>query len=205
MLSQEGNIWADYYVHVVGKRGWGEISDKVWQSHPVLGLLYTPPVDLSVVPGCDKEMATQSNVLAWRIPGTGEPGGLPSMGSHRVGHEWSNFAAAAAGCDLASGMGMAISWVSLRQELLESVWGLLCSPFLVPAFIQAHVEMEPVSLGTWVTVIHWATLLTNLDTGKEYFWSINYEHWIKKIRDVCDLAKNRSRGDRKESMCLRDI
>ena len=34
----------------------------------------------------EKEMATHSCVLAWRIPGTGEPGGLPSMGSHRVGH-----------------------------------------------------------------------------------------------------------------------
>ena len=42
------------------------------------------------------EMATHSSVLAWRIPGTGKPGGLPSMGSHRVGHDWSDLAAAAA-------------------------------------------------------------------------------------------------------------
>ena len=42
----------------------------------------------------EKEMATHSSVLAWRIPGMGEPGGLPSMGSHRVGHDWSNLAAA---------------------------------------------------------------------------------------------------------------
>ena len=35
----------------------------------------------------EKDMATHSSVLAWRIPGTGEPGGLPSMGSHRVGHD----------------------------------------------------------------------------------------------------------------------
>ena len=35
----------------------------------------------------EKETATHSSVLAWRIPGTGEPGGLPSMGSHRVGHD----------------------------------------------------------------------------------------------------------------------
>ena len=41
-------------------------------------------------------MATYSSVLAWRIPGTGEPGGLPSMGSHRVGHDRSYLAAAAA-------------------------------------------------------------------------------------------------------------
>ena len=38
-------------------------------------------------------MATHSSVLAWRIPGTGEPGGLPSMGSHRVGHDCSDLAA----------------------------------------------------------------------------------------------------------------
>ena len=43
----------------------------------------------------EKEMATHSSVLAWRIPGTGESGGLPSMGSHRVGHDWSDLAAAA--------------------------------------------------------------------------------------------------------------
>ena len=43
----------------------------------------------------EKEMATHSSVLAWRIPGTGEPGGLPSLGSRRVGHDWSDLAAAA--------------------------------------------------------------------------------------------------------------
>ena len=41
-------------------------------------------------------MAPHSSVLAWRIPGTGEPGGLPSMGSHRVGHDRSDLAAAVA-------------------------------------------------------------------------------------------------------------
>ena len=43
----------------------------------------------------EKEMATHSSVLAWRIPGMGESGGLPSMGSHRVGNDWSDLAAAA--------------------------------------------------------------------------------------------------------------
>ena len=43
----------------------------------------------------EKEMATHSSVLAWRNPGTGEPGGLLSMGSHRVRHDWSDLAAAA--------------------------------------------------------------------------------------------------------------
>ena len=44
----------------------------------------------------EKEMATHSSVLAWRIPGTAEPGGLLSMGSHRVGHDWWDLAAVAA-------------------------------------------------------------------------------------------------------------
>ena len=45
---------------------------------------------------CIGEMATHSSVLAWKIPGTGDPGGLPSMGSHRVQHDRSDLAAAAA-------------------------------------------------------------------------------------------------------------
>ena len=44
----------------------------------------------------EKETATHSSFLAWRIPGTGEPGGLPSTGSHRVGQDGSDLAAAAA-------------------------------------------------------------------------------------------------------------
>ena len=44
----------------------------------------------------EKEKATHSSVIAWRIPGTGEPGRLPSVGSQRVRHDWSNLAAAAA-------------------------------------------------------------------------------------------------------------
>ena len=47
----------------------------------------------------EKEIATRSSVLAWRIPGTGEPGGLSSLGSHRVGHDSSDLPAAAAVAD----------------------------------------------------------------------------------------------------------
>ena len=49
-------------------------------------------------------MATHYSVLAWRIPGTGEPGGLRSMGSHRVGHNGSDLAAAAAAVVAAGGL-----------------------------------------------------------------------------------------------------
>ena len=51
-----------------------------------------------------KEMATHSSVLAWRVPGMGEPGGLPSMGSHRVRHNRSDLAAAAV-CVCVEGQG----------------------------------------------------------------------------------------------------
>ena len=45
-------------------------------------------------------MATHSSVLVWRIPGIGVSGGLPSMGLHRVGHDWSDLAAAAAATNI---------------------------------------------------------------------------------------------------------
>ena len=63
----------------------------------------------------EKEMATHSSVLAWRIPGTGEPGGLLSLVSHRVGHDWSDLAAAAA--------------FSIIQQML-AIWSLVPLPFL---------------------------------------------------------------------------
>ena len=53
-------------------------------------------------PALEKEMATHSSVLARRIPGMGKPGGLPSVGSRKVGHDWSDLAAAAAGSLLGS-------------------------------------------------------------------------------------------------------
>ena len=74
----EGPWWAA--VHGVA-RSWTRLSDFTFTFH---------------FHALEKEMATHSSVLAWKIPGTGEPGGLPSMGSHRVGHDWSDLAAAAA-------------------------------------------------------------------------------------------------------------
>ena len=76
----DGGAWYTA-VHGVAKN-WTRLSDFTFTFHfHALG----------------KEMATHSSVLTWRIPGTGEPGGLPSMGSHRVGHDWSDLAAAAVG------------------------------------------------------------------------------------------------------------
>ena len=60
----------------------------------------------------EKEMATHSSVLAWKIPGTGEPGGLPSTGSHRAGHDWSDLAAAAAAA-------LAVRWLETIVKTVE--------------------------------------------------------------------------------------
>ena len=61
----------------------------------------------------EKEMATHSSVLAWRIPGTEEPGRRPSMGSHRVGHDWSDSAAAAAELVLTESV---LQWLPLQLD-----------------------------------------------------------------------------------------
>ena len=63
-------------------------------------------------------MATHSSVLAWRTPGTGEPGGLLSMGSHRVGHDWSDLGGAAAAASFPSARQSAVFRLFLSFQLL---------------------------------------------------------------------------------------
>ena len=75
-----GAWWAA--VHGVAK-SWTRLSDFTFTFH---------------FHALEREIATHSSILAWRIPGMGEPIGLLSMGSHRVGHDWSDLAAAAARC-----------------------------------------------------------------------------------------------------------
>ena len=76
----------------------------------------------------EKEMATHSCVLAWRIPGTGEPGGLPSMGSHRVRHDWSDLAAEIRSIVFLcingeKAKGIKISWGKLSISRSHLFWG----------------------------------------------------------------------------------
>ena len=63
-------------------------------------------------------MATHSSVLAWRIPGTGEPGGLPSLGSHRAGHNWRDLAAAADE-NVGEGNGTPLQYSCLENPMME--------------------------------------------------------------------------------------
>ena len=82
---------------LVGCSPWGrEESDMTEQLH------FHFPLSTFHFHALEKETATHSSILAWRISGTGEPGGLPSLGSHRVGHDWSDLAAAAASDWIAS-------------------------------------------------------------------------------------------------------
>ena len=77
----------------------------------------------------EKEMAPHSSVLAWRIPGTRELGGLPSMGSHRVGHDWSDLATAAAAASLLKGLTKFFEvWLLSVFECHFSVLFCLCMP-----------------------------------------------------------------------------
>ena len=75
----DGGAW-EAAVHEVTK-SWTRLSDFTFTLH---------------LHALEKEMATHSSVPAWKITWIGEPGGLPSLGSHRVGHDWSDTAAAAA-------------------------------------------------------------------------------------------------------------
>ena len=68
----------------------------------------------------EKEVATHSSVPAWRIPGMGEPSGLPSMGSHRFGHDWSDLAAAAQ-------WGVALLETERDVKILKIIPAWLCS------------------------------------------------------------------------------
>ena len=108
----------------------------------------------------EKEMATHSSVLAWRIPGTGEPHGLPSMGSHRVGHDWSDLAAAAAGIPRAS---------------------------LVAQMVKHLPAMQETRFNHWVRKIPWKKQVaphSSLLPGESHGWRslVGYSPWVSRVR-----------------------
>jgi len=86
-------------------------------------------------------MATHSSVLAWRIPGMGDPGGLPSMGSHRVGHDWSDLAAVAA----------RLIWASLVAQTVKNL------PAMWETRVQSLGQEDPLGkeMGTHSNILAW--------------------------------------------------
>ena len=107
----------------------------------------------------EKEMAIHSSVLAWRIPGMGEPGGLPSMGSHRVGHDWSDLAAVAAA---AGWMGLPGGSDSKESACNAGVAGLIPGSGRFPGEgngnpIQYSYLKNPMNNGAWWATVHRVT------------------------------------------------
>ena len=93
----------------------------------------------------EKEMATHFSILAWRIPGTEEPVGLPSMGSHRVGHGWRDLAAAAA-ADKKSCFGLQIGHNKEHKSVMYGLWGKSISwPLIVNNVILKHIHTHSVT------------------------------------------------------------
>ena len=82
-------------------------------------------------PALEKEMATHSSVLAWRVPGMGEPGGLPSVGWHRVGHDWGDLAAAAQGVERSKKLIPRCIWGRIFiTTLLAFICELICAKWI---------------------------------------------------------------------------
>ena len=126
LLKDGGAWWAA--VHGVTK-SWTRLSDFTITFH---------------FHALEKEMATHSSVLAWRIPGMGEPGGLPSMGSHRVGHDWSDVAAeAACTSPLLSTVPIVLNYVSIYMSLLDTwIWSV---GLFFLSFQQCHTMLTTVN------------------------------------------------------------
>ena len=145
-------------------------------------------------------MATDSSVLAWRIPGTGEPGGLPSMGSHSVGHDWSDLAAAAAAnylhivyivLDVISGLeviqNVSVQFSSVTQSCLT-----LCDPMnrsmpglpvhhQLPEFTQTHVHWVSDTIQPSHPLLSPSPPAPNPFQHQSLFQWVNSSHEVAKV------------------------
>ena len=107
----------------------------------------------------EKEMATHSSVLAWRIPGTREPHRLLSMGSHRVGHDWSDLAAAAAATEQ-----IGLLWLQMIKNLPANAGdaGLIPGSGRSPGEgngnpLYCSCLENPMDRGAWRAAVHGVT------------------------------------------------
>ena len=124
----------------------------------------------------EKEMATHSRVLAWRIPGTGEPGGLPSMGSCGVGHDWSYLAAAAVA---ATAPYIVCLWVSLHT-VVDVSWR--CSSY---SRISVCVHL----VDTLYSVSHISLLKMSL----HHFFPLGLQLLNKLLNSLCCPPENKQK------------
>ena len=109
----------------------------------------------------DKAMATHSSTLAWKIPWTEEPGGLPSMGLHRARHDWSNLAATAA-TSLLLGPKNWCFWTVVLEKTLES-----------PLDCKEIKPVHPKGNQSWIFIGR-----INAEAEAPIFWSPDAQNWL---------------------------
>ena len=132
-----------------------EVQNKIvkWPfSLKALGDYLSLPFSSFLTLPVEKEMATHSSVLACRIPGMGEPGGLPSMGSHRVGHDWSDLAAAA---EVARN-----HWYSLVCRCISPISAFVLTQHYFCMNQYFSVLMKTLVFGLGITIIQYDVILT---------------------------------------------
>ena len=124
-------------------------------------------------------MATHSSVLAWRIRGTGEPGGLPSMGSHRVGHDWSDLAAAAAWSyyHFLDCFGFTFCRASLIAQLVKNL------PAMQETWVQSLGWEDPLEKGKAVhsSILAWRIPWTVYGAEKSQTWLSNFHFALLSV------------------------
>ena len=128
----------------------------------------------------EKEMATHSGILAWRIPGTEEPGGLPSIRSHRVRHDWSDLVVAAAAAWMWE-LGYKQSWAPknrcfwtvMLEKTVESLLGCKEIQPVHPKGVQSWVfigrtDVEAETPNIWPPLGRSWLIWKDPDVGKEW-------------------------------------
>ena len=122
-------------------------------------------------------MATHSSVLGWRIPGTGKPGGLPSMGSHRVGHDWTDLAAAAAAWNLKMHSDCTQGANNLSESYCQEFTHFIIRRWFVKGSQELTVDLD---LHEW-----------NITIKEQWRWRGRKEQWEESL----ETTKNKGTKD----------
>ena len=181
--------------------GWICGKSEVWKL-----LNSGPPVH-----SMEKEMATHSSVLAWRIPGTGEPRGLLSMGSHRVGHDWSDLAAAAAAVHSNSIQRLVIiafffiQFSSVQFSSVTQSCLTLCDPMnrsmpglpvhhRLPEFTQTHVHRVGVAIQPSHPLSSPFPPAPNPSQHQSLFQWVNSSHEVARVSALASVLPKNTQG-----------
>ena len=123
----------------------------------------------------EKEMASHSSMLAWRIPGTEEPGGLPSMGSHRVGHDWKRLSS--------SSILIFNSWITTRYQ----------NKMLTVKEGERNPTYKIVKEQFILVLISQAALSVIFYYNKQNYHMYKYDYYVKAIGNRVTLVKKKKK------------